>query len=159
MDAAPRGSSLVRSLIGFLVLLGMPQRLEAQVGLSSGMAQVALVARVAPRGSVDGVTPQRETGRTRSIREASVTVRMFANTGYQLVVRGTGAPASRLWVRAAGGEFQEVSAGSSVTVVRDARGGGTREHQVQYRMETTGGAESVMPSLPVRYEIAISPTM
>jgi hypothetical protein len=49
-----------------LVLLALPRVLEAQVGLTSGMAQVTLVARVAPRGTIQGVSPQRETGNSGS---------------------------------------------------------------------------------------------
>ena len=161
MSAARQGFSLTGRTIATLwvVLLASPQVLKAQVGLTSGMAQVALVTRVAPRGSIEGVTPHREIGRTSTVREAAVTVRLSANTGYQLVVRRTAAPVSRLWVRAASGEFQELKAGSAVTVAREPRGGGQSDRQVHYRIEATEGVERVMEPLPVRYEIAISPTM
>jgi hypothetical protein len=142
-----------------VVLLGSTAVMEAQVGLTSGMAQVALVARIAPRGSIQGVSQQRETGRVGSVRETSVAVRLSANTGYQLIVRGTGSPTSRVWVRATNGEFQELTAGSSVTVARDAHNAGRWEREVHYRIETLGGADSDLQALPVRYEIAISPTM
>jgi hypothetical protein len=135
-----------------------PQGAEAQVGLSSGMAQVALVARIAPRGSIQGVSAQRETGRVGTLREASVTVRMSANTGYQLMVRGTGAPTSRIWVQAANGEFQELTAGSSVTVAQDTHRAGQWEREVRYRIEAQD-SEDNGSALPVRYEIAINPTM
>jgi hypothetical protein len=139
-----------------LVLLALPRVLEAQVGLTSGMAQVTLVARVAPRGTIQGVSPQRETGNSGSVRESSVTVRLAANAGYQLIVRGTATPTSRIWVRSANGEFQELRAGSAVVVARDPRGGGEWERSVHYRIETSGNGA---PLLPVRYEIAIAPTI
>src|SRR5687768_13554561 len=66
VSAARQGFSLTGRTIATLwvVLLASPQVLEAQASLTSGMAQVALVARVAPRGSIEGVTPHREIGRT-----------------------------------------------------------------------------------------------
>lgn len=64
-----------------------------------------------------------------SVRETSVAVRLSANTGYQLIVRGTGSPTSRVWVRATNGEFQELTAGSSVTVARDAHNAGRWERE------------------------------
>jgi hypothetical protein len=149
---------IVSGFVTLTVLLASPQRSEAQVGITSGMAQIALVARVAPRGSIEGVGPQRETARVGSVREASVTVRLVANTGYQLVVRGM-ASATRVWVRGANGEFQKLSAGSAVTVARDSRGNGPREHQVEYRIEASDVAGNEAPVLPARYEIAINPTM
>lgn len=158
--------SAARQLIGTLrtlatlsvVLFARPQGVQAQIGITSGMAQVALVARIAPRGSIQGVSAQRETGRVGTIREASVTVRMSANTGYQLMVKGTGASTSRIWVRAASGEFQELTAGSSVTVARDTHCAGQWEREVQYRIETQESAGD-LTVLPVRYEIAINPVI
>jgi hypothetical protein len=134
------------------------QQAAAQVGLTSGMAQVALVARIAPRGSIQGVGAQRETGRTASVREVSVMVRMSANTGYQLLVRGTTTPTSRIWVRAANGAFQELTAGSSVTVARDTHCAGQWEREVRYRIETIDSDNTELRPLPVRYEVAINPT-
>ena len=143
----------------WLALVTAPQMLEAQVGLTSSMAQVALVARSAPRGSIQGVSAPRETGRSGSVQEASVTVRLSANTGHQLIVRGTGAPSSRIWVRAVNGEFQELTAGSSVTVARNGHSAGQWDREVQYRIETPDAADINQQALPVRYEIAINPTM
>ena len=139
-----------------VVSLALPRDLAAQVGLTSGMAQVTLVARVAPRGTIQAVSPQRETVHSGLIREATVTVRLAANTGYQLIVRGTATPASRIWVRSVNGEFQELTAGSAVVVARDSRGGGEWERSVHYRIEASGNEA---PVLPVRYEIAIAPTI
>jgi hypothetical protein len=86
-------------------------------------------------------------------------VRMSANTGYQLVARGTGAASSRIWVRAASGEFQELTAGSSVTVARDTHCAGQWEREVRYRIEGSDSNDDGSLALPVRYEIAINPTM
>jgi hypothetical protein len=140
------------------VLFVQPQGVEAQIGLTSGVAQVALIARIAPRGSIQAVSAQRETGRVGTMREASVTVRMSANTGYQLVVKGTGTPTSRIWVRSANGEFQELTAGSSVTVAQDTHCAGQWEREVRYRIEAQD-APGDPTVLPVRYEIAINPVI
>jgi hypothetical protein len=114
-----------------------------------------LVAHIAPRGSIQGVSAERETSRMGSIREASVMVRVAANTGYQLMVRGTAVADSRIWVRGVDGEFQELTAGSSVTVARGTHAAGQWDREVQYRIESAGD----LNSLPVRYEIALSPQL
>jgi hypothetical protein len=130
---------------------------KAQVGLTSGMAQVALVAYSAPRGAIQDVGHQQEVSRTGRVSEASVLVRMSSNTGYQLIVRGTGSTTSRIWVRAANGAFQELRAGSAVTVARGTPTAGERE--VRYRIESANAADMAEQSLPVQYEIAINPTL
>jgi hypothetical protein len=146
---------LVRTVAALGMVFALPGVAQSQVGISSGVAQVALVAHIAPRGSIQGVSAERETGRTGSVREASVTVRVAANTGYQLVVRGTAIAASRIWVRNVDGEFRELTSGSSVTVARGAHAAGQWDREVQYRIEAAGD----LNSLPVRYEIAINPQL
>jgi hypothetical protein len=146
---------LVRIVAALGMVFALPGVAHSQVGISSGVAQVALVAHIAPRGSIQGVSAERETGRTGSVREASVTVRVAANTGYQLVVRGTAVAASRIWVRSVDGEFRELTSGSSVIVARGAHAAGQWDREVQYRIESAGD----LNSLPVRYEIAINPTL
>ena len=146
---------LVRTVAALGVVLALPGIAQSQVGISSGVTQIALVAHIAPHGSIQGVSAERETGRVGSVREASVMVRVAANTGYQLVVRGTAAAASRIWVRGVNGEFQELTAGSSVTVARGTHAAGQWDREVQYRIESAGD----LNSLPVRYEIAMDPTL
>jgi hypothetical protein len=146
---------LVGTVAALGVVLALPGVAQSQVGISSGVAQIALVAHIAPRGSIQGVSAERETSRIGSVREASVMVRVAANTGYQLVVRGTPVAASRIWVRGVNGEFQELTAGSSVTVARGTHAAGQWDREVQYRIESAGD----LNSLPVRYEIAIDPTL
>ena len=146
---------LVRTVVALGIVLALPGVAQSQVGIRSGVAQIALVAHIAPRGSIQGVSAERETGRMGSVREASVMVRVAANTGYQLVVRGTAAAASRIWVRGVNGEFQELTAGSSVTVARGTQTAGEWDREVQYRIESAGD----LNTLPVRYEIAINPTL
>jgi hypothetical protein len=144
----------VRTLAALGVVLALPGVAESQVGITSGVTQIALVAHVAPRGSIQAVSAERETGRMGSVRQASVMVRVAANTGYQLMVRGS-ATTSRIWVRGANGEFQELTPGSSVTVARGTHAAGQWEREVQYRIESAGE----LNSLPVRYEIAINPQL
>jgi hypothetical protein len=138
-----------------MAVLATPRVAESQIGLASGLTQVTLVAHIPPRGSIQGVSAERETARLGSVREASVMVRVAANTGYQLVVRGTPVAASRIWVRGVNGEFQELTAGSSVTVARGAHAAGQWDREVQYRIESAGD----LNSLPVRYEIALNPQL
>jgi hypothetical protein len=150
--------SLRQVLAGTLIAFGMlvfPRAARAQVGTPSGAAHVALVAHVATRASIQGVSGDRVTGRVGGLRKASATVRISANTGYRLIVRGTGAPSSRVWVRAVTGEFQELTDGSSVTVAQGAYGAVESEREIQYRIEAAGKEQS----LPVRYEMAISPQL
>jgi hypothetical protein len=138
-----------------------PGMLQAQVGLTSGLAQVELVARVAPRGSIEGVGPERETGRQGTLREMSVTVGLSANTGYRLVVLRTDAEALAsgqaplLWVRAVNGEFQALGADRPVVVSRERHAVGQSEREVRYEMEE----RESWHSLPVRYEIVVDPTL
>lgn len=132
---------------------------EAQVGLTSGMAQVALVARIPPRGSIEQVSSHRQTAATGTMREFSVTVRLSANTGYRLIVRGMGVPTSPIWVRSADGTYQELRSGTSVTVARDSHCAGQWQREVRYRTEVTDSGDENPRALPVRYEIAIDPTL
>jgi hypothetical protein len=143
---------LAQALVALGAMFALPSVAQSQVGITSGLTEVALIAHVAPRGSIQDVGAERETGRVGALREASVTVRLSANTGYRLIVRAAGAPTSRMWVKAVTGEFQELTAGGSVTVARDAHGAGQWDREVQYRIESTGD----LNNLPVRYEIALS---
>ena len=130
--------------------------LEAQVGLSSEVSQVALTARVAQRISMQRAGAIRETGSDST--QMSVRVRVSANTGYRLVVvRTVGAPGERLWVRDAAGDFRELTSGGAVTVARAHRAG-EWEKEVRYRAEGIKPAEG-RRVLPVRYEIRVEPTI
>lgn len=149
--------------LGILAVAG-PATAYAQVGLASGGAQIALIARVAPGASINGVSQLRETGRQGGLTEGTVRVRLSANTGYRLVVVGTAPvssqaqPASRLWVRDENGRFEEVSSGTAVTVVRGQRAVAGWEPEVSFRSEAS---ESIADSdmLPVRYEIRMDPAI
>lgn len=156
-------SRLIRGLAqaalgGSLLLIAAPGGAHGQVGLTSGLAQVALIARIAPQGTIHSVNPRRETT-IGAVRSGSVTVTLSANSGYQLRMRRTAASASRIWVRAVTGEFQELKAGAAVTVAEDAQCTGQWEREVQYQIESQEGGPSPSAPLPVLYEIAISPTL
>ena len=147
-----------------LVTLGMlavtPAALQAQIGLASGGAQIALIARSTPGASINAVSQARETARQGSLIESSAKVRLSANTGYSLVVVGTApvsSAASRLWVRAENGRFEELKSGAAVTVVR-GQSAVAEVSEVSFRSEAS---ESVKGSdvLPVRYEIRVQPTI
>ena len=155
------GCSLVA--LALLVLLA-PAALHAQVGWASGGAQIALIARASPRASISGVSPTQETGRRGALSEGTVKVRLAANTGYRLVVVGTDPvsskdrSASRLWVRAENGRFEELKSGTAVTVVRGQHADAASEPEVNFRSETSRSGEGSQ-ALPVRYEVRIDPTI
>ena len=157
------GDRSLASPLAILALLG-PAAGHAQVGLASGSARIALIARVLPRVSVDGVSSARETARQGNVREETVTVRLSVNTGYRLVVVGTAPPGSQagpapqLWVRAENGRFEEVRSGAVVTVVRSQRAVGACESEVSFRREAPASVEG-RQLLPVRYEVRIEPTI
>jgi hypothetical protein len=140
-------------------VVALPGMLQAQVGLASGLAQIQLVARVAPQASIESVGPELEIGRHGTLREVSVTVGLAANTGFRLVVLRTEADAmasgeaSPLWVRAFNGEYQRLSADRPIVVLREGPAARQSERDIHYRME---GSDSLR-SLPVRYEMVIDP--
>ena len=149
--------NILKTVVAIAVMVCAGERLEAQVGLASGMANVNLVARSAPHGMIQIVGSQRKNGRVGALREMWVTVRVSANTGYQLRVRRLGG-AGRIWVRTARGDFQELIIGIPVPVARTERCAGACEHEVQFRVEaaeTGAGTET----LPVRYGLLINPTL
>ena len=159
-----------RLTMGWALAWASAPALEAQVGLPSGAAQIALVARVTPRAALSQVRWSSETaiqGGTKDIavKETAVRMRLSVNTGYRLVVLGaTGSatearPGSRLWVRDADGVFQELVPGGSVTVARDHRAGFEGDREVHYRVEGSESNDAALQVLPVRYEIAINPTL
>lgn len=148
--------------LGILALA--PAALQAQVGLASGSARITLIARAAPRASVNGVSLAQETARQGSLREGTVKVSLAANTGYRLVAVGT-APvssndqsASRVWVRAENGRFEELKPGTAVTVARGHHADAASEPEVSFRSETSASGEGSQ-ALPVRYEVRIDPTI
>lgn len=149
--------------LGILAVAG-PATIQAQVGLASGGAQIALIARVAPGASINGVSQTRETARRGTLSEGTVKVRLSANTAYRLVVVGTAPvssqaePASRLWVRADNGRFEELRSGTAVTVVRGHHPTGEWEPEVSFRSEASHTDEGPQV-LPVRYEIRIDPVI
>ncbi|HEX6433089.1 MAG TPA: hypothetical protein VFZ87_02560 [Gemmatimonadales bacterium] len=130
------------------------------MGLTSGVAQVALSARVAPRGSVQPVAPARDRSRTGSSREVSTSLRVVTNTGYRLTVRRASGTSSYILVRNDAGEFQALAAGSSVTVARDAGSAGESVREVLYRIESAQPETGELPEpVPIWCELAIDPTL
>ena len=156
VKATPRKIHLVPSLVG-LVLAAPLQSAEAQQGIRSGLAQVTLIARSAPQGLIRAVEPARQTGRNGTTIEATMMVRLSANTGYRLAVRG-GPPANRIWVRDVNGVYQELTGASAVTVARHQHGAGEWEGEVHYRVEVPEEKE-LSESLSVRYELALDPAL
>jgi hypothetical protein len=130
-----------------LGVIGFARTAEAQVGIQSGVAQVSLIARSLPQGSLQAVAG-----------EGTLNLRVSANKGYSLVVRGASqTTGSRTWVRSVNGEFQEVTPGSSVTVVRDQDGTVDVQQTIEYRVESATAGEQ--DRLPFTYELHIAPTI
>ena len=154
IERAVEGGRQALTVLAVLAL-ACASSLEAQVGLSSGAARVALIVRVAPLTSMPAVSPAREIQSQEEMTEGAVNLRYSVNSPYRLVVRATDShPTSRVWVRAAEGEYQEVIAGSSVTVTRGAHSAGPQEREVRYRIESRRSLE-----LPVRFEIVMDPAI
>jgi hypothetical protein len=144
-----------------LILLGLVSSIgtaEAQVGIRSGLSQVGLIARRAPEGSIQAVTPAQQAGRMGQLVEASTTLRLSANSEYQLTVRGLGTASERIWVRDVNGAYQKLTGGASITVARGSHTNGQWEREVQYRVEVGQGDQLAGP-LPVLYEMRINPVM
>jgi hypothetical protein len=145
-----------------VVLTGAgPAAAQAQIGLTSAPVQVALIARSSPRAAVSGVSAFRETARSGTSTEGTVTVSLSVNTGYRLVVVGTDpegsrAAGARVWVRADNGRFELISSGTRVTVLRGPRA--TGQPQVKFRTERPDPGRSTAV-LPVRYELRIDPSI
>ena len=141
-----------------VVALPIPGSAQAQVGLSSSVAQVTLVARSSPRAALHSVGPVVEIGSRGAFREATVELRLSTNSGYRLRVHRTDGPSrSRLWVQAVDGSYHELRAGSPVTVGPGSHPSGGAESTVRYRLETRGRGRTIV--LPVRYEVVVDPTI
>jgi hypothetical protein len=129
----------------------------AQIGISSGVAQIALVAHVPARAEIREVRPARH-WQAGSLRETSLSLRLGANGGYQLVAKATNAAGARVWVRAVDGRLRELVPGAAIVVAQSPGGTEKLEPKVQYRVERKGKS-STEPAPPVRYEIVVNPTL
>jgi hypothetical protein len=151
-----------RSLIlSWMALLTMPALAAGQIGLSSGLGQVVLVARSAPGGSIDSVGLPVQRAGSRAGREIMVAVRVSANTAYRLsVVRcdPQDSPYGRIQVQGVSGEFQRVERGTSILVALGQAESGTGRVTVLYRMQPSSSLEPAV-ALPIRYELAIAPQL
>ena len=151
--------SVERGLVTVALLaLGVTGPLAAQVGLASSPAQVSLVVRAAAGGTIAALGTERPLATGTRYRDAAVVLRVGANSAYRLVVKGTEPVTSgrRVWVRSAGGEFQELTPNASITIAR-GKAAGEWERQVEFRVESEDPAPRL--PLPVRYELYIDPVL
>lgn len=133
--------------------------IAAQVGLGSKVAQVTLMVPVDLRASIPGIGPVIRSSGSGAVTEASVKVSLWTNSGYRLVAVGLPlSRGSRLWVRSATGEMQQLVPGASVMVARERRAAGQLEREVSHRIESTADAGEI-EALPVRYEVVITPAI
>jgi hypothetical protein len=137
--------------------LAFVQVAVAQIGISSGVAQIALVAHVPARAEIREMRPARH-WQAGSLHETSLRLRFGANGGYRLVARPTNAAGARVWVRAVDGRFHQLAPGAAIVVAQSPAGTEELEPKVQYRVERKGNS-STEPAPPVRYEIVVSPTL
>src|SRR5688572_5037199 len=138
--------------------LPIPGNAQAQIGLSSGIAQITLVARSSPTAALQSVGPVVDIGRKGAFQEATVGLRLKANSPYRLRVHRTSSQSqSRLWVRAVDGSYHELRPGSPVTVGSGSHASSSSESTVHYRLQPTAGGRVMV--LPVRYEVVLDPTI
>jgi hypothetical protein len=127
--------------------------LQAQVGISSRVAQVSLVVRAPSHADMPRVSAPRTIGRRGDLTEAAVRLNLLANSGYRLIARGTAGSASRVWIQVDDDDYQELVPGRAVTLPQERRGGSERE--VRY---LTDGSTSPA-DLPLRFELVIDPVI
>jgi hypothetical protein len=150
---SPKGKAARAITATIVMTLVSSLSLHAQVGLSSGSAQVLLVARAAPHAALPSVSTPRKLEHRNGLTHASVNVHMSGNRGYRLVVRSDASSASRVWVRGLDAQYRELVPGIAVTVAEEEAG--RAEHEVSYKLQTDAPRSSI--TLPVRYEILVDP--
>ena len=127
--------------------------LQAQVGISSRLARVSLVVRAPSHADMPRVSAPRVIGRRGDLREAAVRLNLRANSGYRLVARNSAGSTSRVWIRVADHDYQELIPGRALTLPGERHGSSERE--VRYLTDgSTWSAE-----LPVRFELVIDPVI
>jgi hypothetical protein len=132
-------------------------RSEAQIGLSSGVAQVVLMARAPVQGSIQGLFSEPGIGLPGGSSQGRITLHLSANTGYRLLARATDhSGGTRIWLRSVNGKMEEVTEATAVIVVDDAHPRGIAERRVEYRVDGVVGEPD---QLPVRYELQIKPVL
>lgn len=141
--------------LGVLALMSVSTA-WAQVGLASGVSQVTLVVRSAPRASALAVGSIHRTGRQGDMTHATMDLQLSASSPYRLVVRGVlGATGGQVWVQSVDGTYHQVVAGSSVTVAHGSRAPAHFRRQVKFQFDR--GVPSALSKLPVRYELVMVP--
>jgi hypothetical protein len=140
-----------------LTVVAFPAGVQAQIGLSSGLAQVAMKvtspvrAALQPSGPLSAIRLEADGGTT-------VRLHLSANSAFRMVVHRTDHESSlRLLVQAADGGYQELRAGSPVVVQRATHAGDDAENGVRFRWEKR--ADPLPVVLPVRYELVVDPTI
>jgi hypothetical protein len=146
-----------RWLLG-LTVVAFPAGVQAQIGLSSGLAQVALKVTSPVRAALQPSGPLSQAIRLEADGGATVRLHLSANSAYRLVVHRTDdESSSRLLVRATDGAYHELRAGSPVVVQRGTHARDDAENSVRFRWERRADPAPVV--LPVRYELVVDPTI
>jgi hypothetical protein len=139
-------------------LVAFPAGVQAQIGLSSGPAQVALKVTSPARAALHPSGPLPEAIRLDGDGGATVRLHLSANSAYRMVVHRTDDDrSSRLLVRAADGAYHELRAGSPVVVQRGLQARDNAENSVRFRWEKRADPAALV--LPVRYELVVDPTI
>jgi hypothetical protein len=127
---------------------------HAQVGMTSGLAQVSLVVRAASQASMPAAGLPRRIVRGGTLSEAVVTLQLQANSGYRLVAQQSAGAASRVWVHV-DGTYQELTPGSALTVSRERAGSSERE----VRYMTDASTATAFTEAPIRFEMVVDPAI
>ena len=151
-ETAVKGLQPVRActLLFGIALLGSAAGadLEAQVGISSAVTQVALVIRVPSHVTVPSVSHWK-IGRRGNLDEAAVRISVPASSGYRVVARSTAGTTARVWIQVAGDSYREITSGGAVTLPGARHGSSERE--VRYLTDGDTSATGV----PLHFELVI----
>ena len=133
--------------------------------VTSGVAQVQLVATVLPTAHLDGLGRMVGWHRSEGGQEGLATLGVLPNAPYRLVVSRTeeASPAKveaagRIWVEGVDGALAEVRMGLAVEIRRSGVNQGTQV-TLRVRADLAGSSSASPTVLPLRYDIQVEPTL
>jgi hypothetical protein len=145
----------VLTLLTAMALMGHlgGAELQAQVGVSSALAEVSLAVRAPLRAGVPRVSAPRVIGRRGDLSEAAVSLDLPVNSRYRLVASRNVGSNSRVWLHVGDEDYEELIPGRAITLPPERRASSERE--VRYVIEgSTSSAE-----LPLRFDLVIDPVI
>jgi len=134
--------------------------------VTSGVAQVQLVATVLPTAHLDGLGRMVGWHRSEGGQEGLATLGVLPNAPYRLVVSRTeeASPAKdeaagRIWVEGVDGALEEVRMGLAVEIRRSGVNQGTQRVTLRVRADLSAPSSASLAVLPLRYDIQVEPTL